>query len=769
MNRYAMYVLGALLALTLVACGGGGGVASVTSVTIDGGDRSIAVGATHTLEATVVVTGGASRAVNWSTSDASIVSVSGNGTIVGVAPGSAEITATSSVDPTRSDTITVTVTEATGVTGVTVAPASASIAVGATVTLSASVQGSGVSQDVIWTSSNAAVATVDAGLVTGVSAGTAVVTATSVADATQSASATVNVTGDDVISVVCDGSAVISENITTATSITPDCYRVTTNITVSAPLTIEPGTVLEFATNAGLRIGAGGTLRAEGTAVNPIRLTSVSRDPNAWNGVGIFTSSDNVLDHVVIENAGRRLTLINGFNYTGLYLAQNARVAITNSVFRNHGGAGVGVGVYVEDDSAALNAFASNTFADNAQAPMRISAGIIGQIGDDNEFAAGSEPASAKNIRVSGTTLRSSATWPAVDVPYRFFGSTVIDDAEATIIIEAGAVLEFDTSAGLRLNAGTLRAEGTSDAGILFTSASRNPSDWYGVGISSNSNDNSFAFVVLENAGRRLTAINNFNYAGLFIDANSAIAITDSTFRTTGSGGRGIYVEADSARLLSFERNEFVANTGAPIRLFANQLDSIGSGNIFGTDAPFGSRFVEVQPTTVTTDQAWQNQDIPYRFFGSTFVNDPTATVTIEPGTTLQFASGAGLRVNAGALRAIGTASDRITFTSGSANAGEWHGVGIASNNTQNALQFVTIQNAGNRSTPINDFNGANLYVATTGRVAVTDSAFTDSTRWGIYIDGAGNVTNQAGTTIDPETQGSNTFADNTSGDVRTP
>ena len=768
MNRYAMYVLGALLAFTLAACGGGGGVATVTNVTIDGGDRSIAVGATQTLEATVVVTGGASRAVTWSTSDASIVSVSGNGTIVGVAPGSAEITATSSVDPARADTITVTVTETTGVTGVTVTPASASVAVGATVTLSASVQGSGVSQDVVWTSSNTAVATVDAGLVTGVSAGTAIVTATSVADATQSGSATVTVTGDDQITVVCDGSAVISENITTATTITPDCYRVTTNVTVSAPLTIEPGTVLEFTTNAGLRIGAGSTLRAEGTAANPIRLTSVSRDPNDWNGVGIFTSSDNVLDHVVIENAGRRATVINGFNYANFYLDSNARVAITNSTFSDAGGGGNGVGVYVEAASAELVAFAGNTFARNGLAAMRITAQQVGQIGAGNQFGVDTL-ASARHIRVADSTIRASATWRAVDVPYRFFGNTIIEDPDATVTIEAGATLEFTSTAGLRLNAGTLRAEGTSAAGILFTSVSRNPNDWRGVGISSNSPDNSFTFVTLENAGVRNTEINGFNHAGLFVDGNSAIAVSDSTFRTTGDGGNGIYVEAASARFLAFDRNEFVANTGAPIRLFANQLDSIGSGNVFGTDAPFAGRFVEVRPVTVTTDQAWQNQDIPYRFFGSTFVNDPSATVTIEPGTTLQFASNAGLRVDAGVLRAIGTASDRITFTSGSANAGEWHGVGIASNNTQNALQFVTIENAGNRSTPINNFNGANLYVATTGRVAVTDSAFTDSTRWGIYIDGAGDVTNQAGTSIDPATQGNNTFDNNTSGNVRTP
>ncbi len=668
------------------------------------------------------------------------------------------------------------------VTGVVVTPSDASVEVDATLPLTATVQPAGVSQAVNWASGTEAVATVSsAGVVTGVSEGAAVITATSIADPSRSGSVTVTVTaagtdpdpgpGEEPITVVCDGTGVISEDITTATTITPDCYRVTTNITVSAPLTIEPGTVLEFGSSAGLRIGAGGSLRAEGSAVNPIVFTSVSRDPNDWNGVGIFTSSsENVLDHVVIENAGRRSTPVNDFNYANFYLAENGRVAITNSTFRNAGGGGNGVGVYVESASSELAAFSGNTFGANAAAAMRITAEQLGQLGSDNAFAAEGTLPGARHILVRGTTIRTSMTWPAADVPYRIAGANAFIDAPGeTVVIEAGATFEFQSLRGLRLDAGTLRAEGTSDARIVFTSASGDPNDWAGVGISSNSASNSFAFVTLENAGQRVTPINDFNYAGLFIDADSSMSVTDSLFRTTGGGGSGIYVEAASARLLAFERNAFEANTGPPIRLFANQLDSIGDGNVFGTDAPFGSRYIDVRATTITTDQDWQNHDIPYRFFGNTIVNDPTATVTIEAGSTLQFASGAGLRVSAGALRAIGTAGDVITFTSGSGNRGDWRGVGIHSGSEQNAIQHALFENAGQRNTEINDFNGANLYVAPSGRVAVTDSAFNRSTWWGIYIDGTGVVTDQAGTTIDPETEGDNSFDDNDSGDVRTP
>ena len=76
-------------------------------------------------------------------------------------------------------------------TGVTVTPSTATIAVDGTTTLTAALTPSGATGDVIWATSNAAVATVSGGVVTGKSAGSAVITAVS---GTFSASCTVTVT-----------------------------------------------------------------------------------------------------------------------------------------------------------------------------------------------------------------------------------------------------------------------------------------------------------------------------------------------------------------------------------------------------------------------------------------------------------------------------------------------------------------------------------------------------------------------------------------------
>ena len=81
------------------------------------------------------------------------------------------------------------------VASVSVAPATASIAVAATRQMTASALPATAGQNVTWSSATPGVATVSAGgLVTGVSAGTAVITAKSVSDPTKTATATITVT-----------------------------------------------------------------------------------------------------------------------------------------------------------------------------------------------------------------------------------------------------------------------------------------------------------------------------------------------------------------------------------------------------------------------------------------------------------------------------------------------------------------------------------------------------------------------------------------------
>lgn len=81
----------------------------VTSVSIEGEDRSVLIGETDTLTATVDPSDATNKKINWTSSDSDIVSVDENGLIKGLAQGTATVRATSDFNPTIFDEVTITV------------------------------------------------------------------------------------------------------------------------------------------------------------------------------------------------------------------------------------------------------------------------------------------------------------------------------------------------------------------------------------------------------------------------------------------------------------------------------------------------------------------------------------------------------------------------------------------------------------------------------------------------------------------------------------
>ena len=161
---------------------------SPSALTIAGAGTERVVSAT--------VTGATNTGLSWISSNAGVVSVVGtpvglNATLRAQNPGTATVRVTSAQDPTKSATITVTVTSGIGIT---VNPPAGTLTVGQTLPLTATLTGTN-STGVIWRSGAESVATVDAtGLVTARAVGTAVITATAAYDFEVVARATITVT-----------------------------------------------------------------------------------------------------------------------------------------------------------------------------------------------------------------------------------------------------------------------------------------------------------------------------------------------------------------------------------------------------------------------------------------------------------------------------------------------------------------------------------------------------------------------------------------------
>ncbi|MCO4099182.1 MAG: Ig domain-containing protein [Gemmatimonas sp.] len=181
----------AAMTLTVVACGGGGDAggasvsapAAVGSVNVTLANAQLQVGAQQTAAAEVrsttsaVLTG---RAITWASSNSGVAAVSDGGVITGVAPGTVSITATTEG---KVGTASLTVVLAP-VNAITVsAPATTLVTDRAlqTTAVLRDERGATLSgRTVSWSSSAPTVATVnDAGLVTGVSAGSATISASS--------------------------------------------------------------------------------------------------------------------------------------------------------------------------------------------------------------------------------------------------------------------------------------------------------------------------------------------------------------------------------------------------------------------------------------------------------------------------------------------------------------------------------------------------------------------------------------------------------------
>lgn len=164
-----------------------------SSISLNRSSLSLQTGETGSLTANTNPSSGVT--VTWSSSAPSVASVNG-GTVTARSAGEATITAKMSYQgKTTQAACTVTVTDAPVVTGLTLNQSRASLESGKTLTLTPTVSPTGVDPVITWTTSNSSVVTVDKGLVTAHSAGTAAVVCTAtLGGRSRSASCTITVT-----------------------------------------------------------------------------------------------------------------------------------------------------------------------------------------------------------------------------------------------------------------------------------------------------------------------------------------------------------------------------------------------------------------------------------------------------------------------------------------------------------------------------------------------------------------------------------------------
>lgn len=684
--------------VTVAAAGTGFGdkVSDVIINTPNGAE--VAVGDTLALEVTVEAAVGVSKNVTWNSSNDGIATVNASGVVTGVAEGSVTITAKSTEDTTKSDSVGVTVTAGGGggdpeVTQVVVTPDSEQITVGGTAQLEVKVQGDvGVSQNVTWKSNTPSIATVSStGLVEGLSTGTVTITATSVADPSKVGSATVE--------VISCGTTALPSTISVDLTLTEACGPYTANdVTVEAALTIKPGVKITFSGDGRLAVVGAGTITAIGTASKPIVFTGQQPLAGTWEGIEIATFADNELSYVKVSYGGE-----DGF--ANLVVGPTGKVKLTNSSFTDS----ITVGVRALN-SGALPGFANNTFSGNATGAMDIVPDLMGSLDSASDYSGNDEDF----INVYDGNVTIDSTWPNTGgVPFRINDIAV----EAAITVAPGAAFAFTGDGILRvLASGSLKAVGTSAEHITFKGDNPGQGTWEGIEILSLSSDNIFEFVDVSGGGED-------GFANLVVRANSQIKLVNSSF--TDSSSVGVRAENGSA-LPGFASNSFSGNAFGAMDIAADLMTSLDSASSYGGNV---EDYINVYDGTITTDGTWPNTGgVPFR------INDITvdAAITVEPGANFVF-TGDGILIVTGSLNAAGTSSSFITFMGENPAPGAWEGILINSVSSANVFKFVEVSDGGEDGMD-------NIRVSGGGNLTLKESKITDSLNCGIRVEAGGQT-----------------------------
>ncbi len=277
-------------------------------------------------------------------------------------------------------------------------------------------------------------------------------------------------------------------------------HRITSNVRITATVTIEPCAVVEL--GAGLSIEVGGTsaagklvARGEGDGANVRPVTFAAADAaQPWGQIVVQPQASLELGRAALVNGGAP-----GSGEAGALLVRGVAGGtndgtITRSALLDHvlveksSSYGINLEAWGTLTETSKQVWIRGSGSDEHPSAVRLEPGIAGTL--PRSLVATGNRADEILLRTSKTFMRDD-TLLALGLPYRAHGPIYVgastDGAPVTLTIEAGVTLGFEDAAGSGLvvgnsekRQGILSAVGTEAAPIVFTSAAqaKSPGDW---------------------------------------------------------------------------------------------------------------------------------------------------------------------------------------------------------------------------------------------------------------------------------------------------
>ena len=513
-------------------------------------------------------------------------------------------------------------------------------------------------------------------------------------------------------------SGVITQSTTWTLAGSP--YTVTSDVTVpnGVTLTVEAGVELLFDSEAGLFVH--GALRSVGTTAQPITFTTSSTTPapGQWEGIFFEPESDdgrNLLEYVTVSYAGQGVVWHGSYRYTGIGVYDASPTIRHTTVYSS---ARHGVGLYAHGVVVTAT-LTGNTIVGNTghAVYVRYDNGAGLPVGSGN-IAAGN--GGHDGVAVEGTVGYSTTFPSGYDLPLAVVGYLGVNSG-VELTVEAGAEVLFESGAGLHVY-GALRAVGTAAQPITFTTSSTTPApgQWEGIFFEPESDDgrNLLEYVTVSYAGWSVSWCNNHcrNTAIGVCDASptirhatishsgnglwasqSQLALSDSVLRQNAYSGVELYADSAGVFTPTLTGNTFVSNTYRAIVVrYADGggLPTLSGNSAFGNGGHDGVAVMDRLGYSTTFPSGYDLPLVVVEYLG---VNSGVE-LTVEAGAEVLFDSYTGLYVH-GALRAVGTAAQPITFTTSSTLPlpGQWQGIFFEpdSDDGRNLLEHVTVSYAG--------------------------------------------------------------------------
>ncbi len=553
--------------------------------------------------------------------------------------------------------------------------------------------------------------------------------------------------------------------ISSNTTIGPDYaarYIITcsTTVTSGATLTAQPGTIIKA--EQGTQVSVEGALDAVGTASEPITFTSVNDNsvggatgsgspaPGDWEGIGSSGGGSIDLVHAKVSYAR---TGVSARGEGATVIEDDAFASQEQHAVTVHNESAGAPSPTLEDDSS-VNASVSEGLAAFAVRSQSLDADLLG---GNSATGSGSEAVALEGTIAATSTLPAEPAAWEVD-PDQVGGEPLTVPAGKTLTIAPGAVLKgfkFGEPCGCAISVeGALDAVGTASEPITFTSVNDNsvggatgsgspaPGDWEGIGSS---------------GGGSIDLVHaKVSYArtGVSARGEGATVIEDDAFASQEQHAVTVHNESAGAPSPTLEDDSSVnASVSEGLAAFAVRSQSLDADLLGGNSATgSGSEAVALEGTIAATSTlpaepaAWEVD--PDQVGGEPLTVPAGKTLTIAPGAVLKgfkFGEPCGCAISVeGALDAVGTASEPITFTSvndnsvggatgsGSPAPGDWEGIGVQESGSAQ-LEHTTLEYA---ATALDARSGAEVTIhgaILNSTVGVEAGTFVEATEvdWG--------------------------------------